>query len=217
MKKRTAVILCLALLIAMLSPAFFAIQTGINRSSTIEFCSNVAQLNRDASRHIDEGRKASKSDLVRLIGRSNISESMLILNNIDAGFMIAPEVTKTGERYLGIQRIKIRYRAGNTEFVFLPFVGNSIKLAEDYNGIANYKTNMNSDSEVEFSGAANCRPSNYRTNAIRELDMTVAQDGESNIFHSNVVSGSNALDTMASMSSLAKPKLKLIEPMTFFN
>lgn len=47
MKKRTAVILCLALLIAMLSPAFFAIQTGINRSSTIEFCSNVAQLNRD--------------------------------------------------------------------------------------------------------------------------------------------------------------------------
>lgn len=178
---------------------------------------SVAQLNRDASRHIDEGRKASKSDLVRLIGRSNISESMLILNNIDAGFMIAPEVTKTGERYLGIQRIKIRYRAGNTEFVFLPFVGNSIKLAEDYNGIANYKTNMKSDSEVEFSGAANCRPSNYKINAIRELDMTVAQDEENNIFHSNVVSGSNALDTMASMSSVTKPKLKLIEPMTFYN
>ena len=178
---------------------------------------SVAQLNRDASRHIDEGRKASKSDLVRLIGRSNISESMLILNNIDAGFMIAPEVTKTGERYLGIQRIKIRYRAGNTEFVFLPFVGNSIKLAEDYNGIANYKTNMKSDSEIEFSGAANCRPSNYKTNAIRELDMTVAQDGESNIFSANVVSGSNALDTIASMNNIAKPKLKLIEPMTFYN
>lgn len=178
---------------------------------------SVAQLNRDASRHIDEGRKASKSDLVRLIGRSNISESMLILNNIDAGFMIAPEVTKTGERYLGIQRIKIRYRAGNTEFVFLPFVGNSIKLAEDYNGIANYKTNMKSDSEIEFSGAANCRPSNYKTNAIRELDMTVAQDGESNIFSANVVSGSNALDTIASMNNITKPKLKLIEPMTFYN
>lgn len=178
---------------------------------------SVAQLNRDASRHIDEGRKASKSDLVRLIGRSNISESMLILNNIDAGFMIAPEVTKTGERYLGIQRIKIRYRAGNTEFVFLPFVGNSIKLAEDYNGIANYKTNMKSDSEIEFSGAANCRPSNYKTNAIRELDMTVAQDGESNIFSANVVSGANALDTIASMNNIAKPKLKLIEPMTFYN
>lgn len=178
---------------------------------------SVAQLNRDASRHIDEGRKASKSDLVRLIGRSNISESMLILNNIDAGFMIAPEVTKIGERYLGIQRIKIRYRAGNTEFVFLPFVGNSIKLAEDYNGIANYKTNMKSDSEIEFSGAANCRPSNYKTNAIRELDMTVAQDGESNIFSANVVSGANALDTIASMNNIAKPKLKLIEPMTFYN
>ena len=131
--------------------------------------------------------------------------------------MIAPEVTKTGERYLGIQRIKIRYRAGNTEFVFLPFVGNSIKLAEDYNGIANYETNMKSDSEIEFSGAANCRPSNYKTNAIRELDMTVAQDGESNIFSANVVSGSNALDTIASMNNIAKPKLKLIEPMTFYN
>ena len=178
---------------------------------------SVAQLNRDASKHIDEGRKASKSDLVRLIGRSNISESMLILNNIDAGFMIAPEVTKTGERYLGIQRIKIRYRAGNTEFVFLPFVGNSIKLAEDYNGIANYKTNMQSDSEIEFSGAANCRPSNYKTNAIRELDITVAQDGESNIFHSNVVSSPADLDAIAPMGSLINPKVKLIEPMTFFS
>ena len=73
----------------------------------------VAQLNRDASKHIDEGRKSSKADLVRLIGRSNISESMLVLNNIDAGFLIAPETTQNKERYLGIQRIKIRYNAGD--------------------------------------------------------------------------------------------------------
>ena len=74
---------------------------------------SVAQLNRDASKHIDEGRKASKSDLVRLIGRSNISESMLILNNIDGGFLIAPEVSQEGIKYLGVQRIKIRYNVVN--------------------------------------------------------------------------------------------------------
>ena len=84
----------------------------------------ASQLNRDASKHIDEGRKNNKADLVRFIGRSNISESMLVLNNIDAGFVIAPEVTEMNERYLGVQRIKIRYRAGDREYVYLPYLFN---------------------------------------------------------------------------------------------
>ena len=139
----------------------------------------VAQLNRDASKHIDEGRKSSKSDLVRLIGRSNISESMLILNNIDAGFIIAPELTDTGIRYLGVQRIKIRYKAGDLEFAYLPFMENSLKLEEDFGGIPKYKKSMRDE---EFGCAY--QQSEYQNNPIKDMGLIMQSDNDDNIFSS---------------------------------
>lgn len=169
---------------------------------------SVAQLNRDASKHIDEGRKTSKSDLVRLIGRSNISESMLILNNIDAGFLIAPETTQTGERYLGVQRIKIRYDAGNREFVYLPFASNTLKLMEDFGGIANFKTTMRSD---PIYGSGLPLQSQYQTNTIIDMGQVMkSNENESNIFSAKVVS----MDDLASCNVNMQ---KLVEPMIFYN
>ena len=127
----------------------------------------ASQLNRDASKHIDEGRKSNKSDLVRFIGRSNISESMLILNNIDAGFMIAPEVTHEGEKYLGVQRIKIRYKASEREYVYLPYIKNTLRLVEDFGREATYRTTMRSEAEIYTMN----RPSQYQINEIANLDL----------------------------------------------
>lgn len=173
----------------------------------------VAQLNRDASKHIDEGRKASKSDLVRLIGRSNISESMLILNNIDAGFMIAPETTNTGDRFLGVQRIKIRYNAGNTEFVYLPFVGNTLKLKEDFGGLASFKTTMRA--EPQFSSGLPMQ-SQYQTNAIVDMgQITKSTSNNPNIFSAKIVSASSSIDDLGAAEM--KENKHLIEPMEFFD
>ena len=170
----------------------------------------AAQLNRDASKHIDEGRKASKSDLVRLIGRSNISESMLILNNIDAGFLIAPEMTQTNERYLGVQRIKIRYDAGDREFVYLPFVGDTLKLEEDFGRVPVFKTTMKSDPFGGTVGGGN--KSQYQTNTIMDLGQVMRTSGnENNMFSAKVMSGS--MDTLASKS--ARVFTELIEPIIF--
>lgn len=172
----------------------------------------VAQLNRDASKHIDEGRKASKSDLVRLIGRSNISESMLILNNIDAGFLIAPEITQNGEKFLGVQRIKIRYNAGNREFVYLPFASNALKLMEDFGGIANFKTTMRP--EQPFGNIGGLPPqSQYQTNTIMDMGQIMkSSSNESNIFSAKVMSrGIEELEADKSYS------VNLIEPMIFYN
>ena len=172
----------------------------------------AAQLNRDASKHIDEGRKSSKSDLVRLIGRSNISESMLILNNIDAGFLIAPETTQTGERYLGVQRIKIRYNAGDREFVYLPFVNSTLKLVEDFGGIAVFKTTMRSDN---IFGSNNMPKSGYQTNAIMDLgQIALSTKKEDNIFSAKVISG--GLDDLAA-SKQANAEMKLIDPMIYYD
>ena len=172
----------------------------------------VAQLNRDASKHIDEGRKASKSDLVRLIGRSNISESMLILNNIDAGFLIAPETTNTGERFLGVQRIKIRYNAGNTEFVYLPFVGNTLKLKEDFGGLASFKTTMRA--EPQF-GTGLPMQSQYQTNAIVDMgQITKTTSNNPNIFSAKIVSANTSIDDLGAADMRSQENL--IEPMIFF-
>ena len=171
----------------------------------------AAQLNRDASKHIDEGRKASKSDLVRLIGRSNISESMLILNNIDAGFLIAPEMTQTNERYLGVQRIKIRYDAGDREFVYLPFIGDSLKLEEDFGRVPVFRTTMKSD---PFGSPINTNKSQYQTNTIMDLGQVMRTSGnDSNMFSAKVVS--NSMDILANRSS--KVFTELIEPIIFFD
>lgn len=147
----------------------------------------ASQLNRDASKHIDEGRKNNKADLVRFIGRSNISESMLVLNNIDAGFVIAPEITEEGEKFLGVQRIKIRYKAGDREYVYLPYIRDTIRFIEDFGRESTYRTTMRRESEL-FAGNSypNFRQSQYHTNAIVELEQstTVIDDGADNLFKS---------------------------------
>lgn len=159
---------------------------------------SVAQLNRDASKHIDEAKKTSKSDLVRLIGRSNISESMLILNNIDAGFLIAPEFSQDGERFLGIQRIKIRYKAGDRDFLYLPFISNSLKLSEDLNGIANYKTSMRSESPF---GSPTVQ-SQYQTNTIMDMGQIMrSSSNDENIFSTKVISNGNVSNDLSVLRS----------------
>lgn len=102
----------------------------------------ASQLNRDATSHIDESRKANKSDLVRMLGRSQIGESMLILENLDGAFLIAPEWDTNGNKFLGFQRIKKRYKASDLTYLYYPYKGD-IKLLEDFNAIEPvYKTTM---------------------------------------------------------------------------
>ena len=155
----------------------------------------VAQLNRDASKHIDEAKQQSKSDLVRLIGRSNISESMLILNNIDGGFLLAPEVTQTGERYLGIQRIKIRYNAGDREFLYLPYMANTLKLIEDFDTLPAYKTTMKPDNGMMEYGSGG--QSQYHTNAIKDMGQILRTSDEDS---DNFINGSGNLVSIEQLS-----------------
>lgn len=168
----------------------------------------VAQLNRDAAKHIDESKKASKSDLVRVIGRSNISESMLVLNNIDGGFLIAPEVNQDGERFIGIQRIKKRYDASEREFLYIPFEPHSIKLVEDIEGIAKFRTTMRP--ENPFSSMQT--QSQYHTNTIMDMGQIMNSTTEdANIFSTEIVNSSNSMNFN---SKIEEKKLK--DPIIFY-
>lgn len=172
---------------------------------------SVSQLNRDASKRIDDGRQTSKNDLVRTLGRSNISESMLVLNNIDAGFMITPEYTNGGEKFLGVQRVKIRYNAGDLETIYMPFSkNNGIKLLEDFGREPVYKTTLKAPPV-----GLDVNP--FMRN-VQDLDDFQTSQMSNSIFSTSVNSGGgmNELDVAFKMPELISPMVfELIDPMVF--
>ena len=134
----------------------------INEFKTFATIKNIpvitaSQLNRTATSSIDEARIKNRADLVRLIGRANVGESNLILENSDWICLIAPEYDKEGNKYLGIQRVKSRYYINNDLYTcYLPYVNKSIKFVEDvHSPIPVHKISMRDPVELNGVNSGN--------------------------------------------------------------
>lgn len=91
-----------------------------------------SHLNRDAARTIDESAGKSKSDLTRMLGKSNIGESMLMLDNVDFACIVNPEYDSEGRKWMVFREIKTRVKIMR-EYICQPFdTENEIKLIEDF-------------------------------------------------------------------------------------
>lgn len=90
-------------------------------------------LNREAAKTIDDGSRGNKSDLIRMIGRANISESMLMIDNLDVGIVITQEYDENGNKYMGFKRIKERIKVNpNFNIVYQMFKSpESLAFVED--------------------------------------------------------------------------------------
>ena len=90
-------------------------------------------LNREAAKSIDDGNRTNKGDLIRMIGRANISESMLMIDNLDVGIVIQQEYDEKGNKYMGFKRIKERIKCNpNFNIVYQMFKSpDSLELIED--------------------------------------------------------------------------------------
>ena len=145
----------------------------------------ASQLNRAATSSIDEARIKNKADLVRLIGRSNVGESNLILENSDWICLIAPEYDREGNRYLGIQRVKSRYYiAGDFFCAYIPYVKNTIKFIEDfYSPVPVHKISMREEIVLNNGGVNSAQG---LANEIREYtdfnDIKLPTGDSSNMF-----------------------------------
>lgn len=111
----------------------------------------AAQFNRGANRNIDEARESGTEELINLLGRDNIAESMQILNNLDAAFFIVPEYDSAHNKYLGIKLGKNRYPIdydspliSSKKTIHHPYTNNfSMRLVEDVLlGIPAHKTSL---------------------------------------------------------------------------
>ena len=129
----------------------------VNEFKTFATLKNIpivtaSQLNRAATNSIDTAKAKNKSDLVRIIGRSNVGESNLILENSDWVALIAPEEEKfTGSKYLGIQRVKSRYYISDTHYAYIPYVPNTIKFVEDSGLPPMHKLTLKSEDEINMN------------------------------------------------------------------
>lgn len=151
----------------------------------------ASQLNRDATQHVDEGRAKNKADLVRLLGRSNVGESNLILENSDWIGLIAPEYDTDGNKYLGVQRVKSRYFISDSiTTIFIPYISGTVKFVEDFysqvpvhkvtlrpdmnNGIENKNKGIINDIK-EFTEINNVKlPTDTQTNMFMNASSIVA-------------------------------------------
>lgn len=153
----------------------------------IPFITNF-HLNRDAIAKIDEATNCNKSDLVRMLGKANVAESQVMINNIDGCFMITQEWDTRGNRWLGVMRTKKRFKASERAVIYLPYTEGSPKLIEDYySPVPVFKDTLKEGGGLQYNNTNknNKVPSNIKSTpyggSIKEIDEILIHQNNSNI------------------------------------
>ena len=93
-----------------------------------------SHLNRDAASKVEDGKNSNRQDIINILGKQNIGESLLMIDNLDMAIIINRETDRaTDTEYMGFKRIKERVRVDpNFVKMYQPFADGSIaKLQTD--------------------------------------------------------------------------------------
>ena len=91
----------------------------------------ASHINREGARTIDDSKVKNEADLIRKLGRANVGESFLMIDNLDGAYAIEKEYDSKGQLYMGFSKLKSRVKT-NRDLIYQPFVpGNDIKFIED--------------------------------------------------------------------------------------
>lgn len=170
-----------------------------------------SHLNRDGARIIDANATNSKTDMTRLLGKSNIGESMLMLDNIDYAAIINPEYDSEGNKYMVFKTIKKRIEAVR-DYICQPYmVDNLVKLVEDYySAMPVFKDSLyvkpvlNTGAQPIVNTGLNVATSGYGGTIVIDDD-----DDMDNIYN---ISASNRYSSSADYSPLEAEPTKEIRP-----
>ena len=169
----------------------------------------ASQLNRTATSSIDEARIKNKADLVRLIGRSNVGESNLILENSDWVGLIAPEYGKDRVKYLGIQMVKSRYYIpGDFYIAYIPYIQNTIKFVEDfYSPVPSHKITLKE--EPMLNGMTQQGQGVINTiKEFTEVNDVKLPDNKNNLFvNASFAAFNNPIIPMRTMCTIVKKEI----------
>jgi hypothetical protein len=103
----------------------------------------VSHLNREATRILEEASRKGNQDSGKLLGKSNIGESLLMVDNLDCGITISRDYDRDGVMYMAFHRIMMRDKGSTRDYIAQPFLpDNPIRLVEDFGSIPQFKETL---------------------------------------------------------------------------
>ena len=146
-----------------------------------------SHLNREGAKVIDQSSTRSKMDLTRMLGKSNIGESLLMLDNIDLGIIINREFDSEGNEYMVFKNIKERVKTFRN-YICQPFhKDNPIKLVEDfYSPIPVFRESLYNESSNKMN--TQYHNDNVKNNTYNSNIITIDDDEENLFEYSQVYS-----------------------------
>lgn len=172
---------------------------------------SVSHLNRDASKiNEDAAAKGYSSDITLKMGKSNVGESFLMIDNLDCGIIVNLDFDKDGNRYLCYNLIKMRDQT-NRMYIAQPFVyGSTIRLVEDVGSIPMFKESLHIAQGIQ-------RSSIIKTSAastVMNLDSIIKDTSNIN---DNAFSNNNSMFYDLNKTVEEEPqKREVICPIYFF-
>lgn len=149
----------------------------------------ASQINRDGAKTVDDGRLRNNVDIIKKIGRTNIGESSLIDENLDASIFLLPEWTSDNKKYMGFKLTKKRFKADlslTANIFYQPFVDdNPVKLVEDVgNGIPASKKTLSAfgDGMNGMNNSDNTRFSQMKKLDLDDFDIDPGTSSGFNLF-----------------------------------
>ncbi len=118
-----------------------------------------SHLNREAASKVEDGKNSNRADVINVLGKQNIGESLLMIDNLDMAIIINRETDRTTDtEYMGFKRIKERVRVEpNFVKMYQPFADGSIAKLQtdvDLGGTILCRESLASDTPVN-TGASN--------------------------------------------------------------
>lgn len=154
----------------------------------------VGHLNRDAAKIVDDNVRGNKADLTRLLGRSNVGESYLMIDNADCVIIMNKEYDQDGNMYLGLNQVKLRNYLSMITYLCQPYDPNSpAKLIDDLWGVPVHRETLAGPLQMRANGSPN---SSLRNSAYKIVD-----EEDDNIFESKTtfITPGTVLPTTASL------------------
>lgn len=165
-----------------------------------------SHLNREGARVIDANATSSKSDLTRLLGKSNIGESLLMLDNVDFAAIINNEYDREGNKYMVFKQIKTRIKSFR-DYICQPFdKENEIKLVEDYySPLPVFKETLYSD-PILNTGIKKSKSVAVQEN-IRDygIDLPIIDEDDNDNIYNTESKYSSSYSILEDESTLIKP------------
>lgn len=142
----------------------------------------VSHLNREATKIIEDSARKGNQDNGKLIGKSNIGESLLMIDNVDLAITLTKDYDKDGNCYMTFHRVKMRDRGSQRDYICQPFIpGTEVRLICDLGGIPQFKESIHTN-QIRNTTSIRMSGSNTMTNSIESVIDIDDDDLEHNAF-----------------------------------